>query len=195
MPPFWMNILGGVAGRIVAQLEADLEDAAGLTGGADDGLSIGGIESERLFGVEVLAHLEDGDIEVLVGEVGDCDDDGVDILLIVEHLAEAGPLACGSAGIGDEFGGSIAAFFDEVTDGDHLDAPHAKHVPQQVGTTVSDADKGDADGIAWGLGAEDGRGGCQKGPAAPIGFRGTPPPDSDRPYRNTGWSGEERWFH
>ena len=123
---------------LVAHLRGDLVLARGLGQGA------GFVEGagQRLLAVDVLAPLDGRHGDDRVRVVGRADDDRVDALLPVEHLAEV--LVLGGLGVLLERVGRVApvhvAQGHDVLAGDLLDVPAA---------LAADAHAGDVQLLAW----------------------------------------------
>jgi hypothetical protein len=140
--------------RVVAKLKSDLENAARLPGCRDNGLPVSRSQRKRLLRVKVLAHLQDGDVEILVGPVRCGEHDGVDALLLVEHLAEVRPLPRSRARLADDPGGFVLALLQNVAHRNDLHAGHPNHVSQQKRAAVTDAHKRHTNCISCVLGMQ-----------------------------------------
>src|SRR6185295_7449171 len=93
---------------------------------------------EGLLAVDMLAHLEGGQRREGVGMLGDGDDDGVEVLRVVEDLAEVLVLLR----VGVQLGGGLDAAGVDVADRDDVLAGDALHVRRGL---PAGADAGDVE--------------------------------------------------
>ena len=116
---------------IMAQLEADLEDAFRILGGVHQHAALLGVEPQRFFLINVLADFKRGHGHLLVEVHGRRDHHGINIFA-VEHLTVLGIRIGRVARRGGFIHGFLQGLGIDVADRDHFDARHLQHVLEQV---------------------------------------------------------------
>lgn len=121
---------------IVPQLEARLVNPLGRFGRVDHYPAFLRSQRHGLLRVNVLAHLQRRDRDVLVRVHRRGDDHRIDVLALIQHLAEIR-----EALRARNIDGLLKGLGNDVADCHHLHPGRLEHVPQQVGTPVAHADE------------------------------------------------------